>query len=547
VAELVWPGKYDASGQRSPVPRPASVVDTLELFPGEHELHNDRIVVGDNLHALNALLRDHAGKVDLVYIDPPFSTGGKFSVATRVGMPRDGRAPPEVEAPAYSDRWDGGVDGFLAMLDPRLRLAHELLAPHGSFYLHCDPTVGHAVKLLLDEIFGADSFQREIVWRIGWVSGFKSKARNWIRNHDLIFFYVKDPKHFTFNKIYVPYPEGYVRRDGSPPRGQGMPTDDVWNANDTEFLLEGADSLDSIQIKSFSREKCGYATQKNESIARRIIEASSNPGDLVADFFCGSGTTGVAARRLQRRFIGCDWSAAAVHLAKKRMLDVASPRGLSIERAGASAPMPTAEFVRLVHAHHGADAFVAAPSDAIDAARVDALGAEGAREIVARRFDLPLDHRAPPGVTLLRVMDDVLNPSVARERDAAVVELPTIDLRAHLEEGGVVLELVDYRFEHPERLSAELRSAVQQWSDLVDAWSVSWGAEPLLSRVRTDTIAYRTHHRRDLALRTAPHAIEGRRVHALVKIVDVLYQTTTVELVIERRGDAVDIVYARRG
>jgi DNA modification methylase len=523
------------------------VVDTLELFPGEHELHNDRIVVGDNLHALNALLRDHAGKVDLVYIDPPFSTGGKFSVATRVGMPRDGRAPPEVEAPAYSDRWDGGVDGFLAMLDPRLRLAHELLAPHGSFYLHCDPTVGHAVKLLLDEIFGADSFQREIVWRIGWVSGFKSKARNWIRNHDLIFFYVKDPKHFTFNKIYVPYPEGYVRRDGSPPRGQGMPTDDVWNANDTEFLLEGADSLDSIQIKSFSREKCGYATQKNESIARRIIEASSNPGDLVADFFCGSGTTGVAARRLQRRFIGCDWSAAAVHLAKKRMLDVASPRGLSIERAGASAPMPTAEFVRLVHAHHGADAFVAAPSDAIDAARVDALGAEGAREIVARRFDLPLDHRAPPGVTLLRVMDDVLNPSVARERDAAVVELPTIDLRAHLEEGGVVLELVDYRFEHPERLSAELRSAVQQWSDLVDAWSVSWGAEPLLSRVRTDTIAYRTHHRRDLALRTAPHAIEGRRVHALVKIVDVLYQTTTVELVIERRGDAVDIVYARRG
>jgi DNA modification methylase len=560
--ELLWPGKYDAQGVRAPVARPASVLDTVEVFAGDDE--PDRLIVGDNLHAMNALAGELAGRIDLVYVDPPFATGGKFSVATRVGQGRDGKPPPEVEAPAYADRWDGGVDGFLAVLDPRLRLVHELLAPHGSFYLHCDPTVGHAVKLLLDEIFGPECFQREIVWRIGWISGFKSKARNWIRNHDLIFFYVKDPRRFTFNKIHVPYPEGYVRRDGQPPRGQGMPIDDVWNANDTEFALEGAESLDSIQIKSFSREKCGYATQKNESIARRIVEASSNPGDLVADFFCGSGTTGVAARRLHRRFVGCDWSGAAVHIAKKRLLGVPSPRGLSVERARAAAPMPAAEWVSLVAQHHGvqpsesAAVFVAPPAESVDPGRIETLWVEthaaghAALRILARRFDLPLAHRCPPSVTLLRVLDDVLNPAVARERDAAVVELPTIDLRAELVEiaepegPGVVLTLAGYAFAHPERLSEALRAAVQQWSDLVDAWSVTWGPDPLLSRVRTDEIVYRTHHRRALSLRTAPHPLDGPRVQARVKIVDVLYQTTIVELAVERRGDALEIVHARR-
>ncbi|MBK9061400.1 MAG: site-specific DNA-methyltransferase [Flavobacteriales bacterium] len=129
------------------------------------------------------------------------------------------------------------------------------------------------------------------MWRIGWLSGYKTKAQNWIRNHDVIYYYVKDPKSFTFNKAYVPYPDGYVRRDGAEPTGKGTPIEDVWNANESEFALKGGESLDSIQIKSFSNEKTGYPTQKNESLLRRIIEASSKPNDLVLDFFCGSGTT----------------------------------------------------------------------------------------------------------------------------------------------------------------------------------------------------------------------------------------------------------------
>jgi adenine-specific DNA-methyltransferase len=332
VPEIVWTGKYvDGVRVDSPV-RPAALQPRSRFgaVPSRH-----RLLHGDNLGVLEALLDGESlrERVDLVYIDPPFGTGGRFQVATRVGSSRGGRPPPEIAAPAYSDRFEGGVDGFLAMLEPRLRRIHALLAPHGSFYVHVDPTVGHAVKLLCDEIFGPQSFQREIIWRIGWVSGFKTRARNWIRNHDTIFFYTKDPRRFTFHKHYVPYPEGYVRRDGSPPRGRGVPIDDVWNANETEFALRGKDSLDSIQIKSFSTEKSGYATQKNESLLRRIVGASSNPGDLVLDVFCGSGTTGVVAAELGRRFIGCDVNPVALHLATKRLLDVGPTPSVLIEEA----------------------------------------------------------------------------------------------------------------------------------------------------------------------------------------------------------------------
>ncbi len=310
--ELRWPGKYDAAGQRAPIPAPGQAIEA-EVRYGPPSPTVGRLVVGDNLAAMDALDAEGA-RLDLIYVDPPFATGASFSRTVALG-----EGEGEVRAPAFDDRWEGGVGGYLAMLDPRLRLCRRLLADHGSLYVHVDPTVGHAVKLLLDEIFGPECFQREIVWRIGWLSGFKTRARNWIRNHDTILFYTRDPARFTFNKQLVPYPPGYRRRDGSPPRGAGVPLEDVWNAGPADLALRGRDSLDSIQIKSFSREKTGWATQKNESLLRRIVEASSSPGDLVGDFFCGSGTTLAVAAALGRRFIGCDRSAAAVHLATERL------------------------------------------------------------------------------------------------------------------------------------------------------------------------------------------------------------------------------------
>ncbi|MFO0635677.1 MAG: site-specific DNA-methyltransferase [Nannocystaceae bacterium] len=317
--EVVWPGKYDAAGRRV---RPR--VSAASLLPCEHHgadadppAHHNLLVHGDNLAVLQALQAQHRGAVDLVYMDPPFATGTAFELALPVHVP--GAAGSTLRTPAFDDRWPSGA-AFREMLAPRLEQIHALLAPHGSLYVHVDPTRAHAVKLLLDEIFGADAFQREIVWRIGWVSGFKTRARNWIRNHDTILFYARDPAKLRFHKVYVPHPPGYVRRKGAPGRVDGIAVDDVWNAGAADLALRGADALDSIQIKSFSREKTGYATQKNASLLRRILAASSAPGELVLDPFCGAGTTAAVASAMGRRFLAVDRGAAAIQLARARLL-----------------------------------------------------------------------------------------------------------------------------------------------------------------------------------------------------------------------------------
>ena len=354
---------------------PAGLELQVEQRIGAGEPAGNLLICADNLRAMQALQATHTGAIDLIYLDPPFATGHDFVRTSFAGPDGEGRG--ELKAHAYHDRWPGGLAGFLRMLEPRLRLCHRLLAPQGSLYLHVDPTVGHYAKLVLDEVFGAACFQREIVWRIGWLSGYKTRANNWIRNHDLIFFYTKDPARFTFNKQYVPHPAGYRRRDGAAARSAGVPMEDVWNANVAEFALRGRDSLDSIQIKSFSREKTGWATQKNTSLLRRIVAASSRPGDVVADFFCGSGTTLVAAAELGRRFIGCDCALPAVEVAHARLLELRThvPEDMS-ERAGLSGfarcglglaerrlwlgEGGTGEHVARLLRHHGAVALVGA-------------------------------------------------------------------------------------------------------------------------------------------------------------------------------------------
>lgn len=338
-AELVWAGKYQEDGSLKPVDRtilPFQTVETVneskadrdqtqrDLFTKQAQDSNwrNQLVWGDNKIIMSSLLPKFAGKINLIYIDPPFATGQDFSFRVRIGDEEIVKEPSIIEDKAYRDTWGRGLDSYLQMMYERLFLMRDLLTENGSIYIHLDETVGHYVKGIMDEVFGIDSFQREIIWRIGWISGYKSAADNWIRNHDTILFYVKTPGKFIFNKDYTPYPKGYKRRDGEVPTGKGYPIEDVWNANAIEFELEGEDSLDSIQIKSFSTEKTGYATQKNESILRRIIKASSNEGDIIADFFCGSGTTLAVAEKLGRRWLGSDLSKWAIQVTRKRMLQI---------------------------------------------------------------------------------------------------------------------------------------------------------------------------------------------------------------------------------
>lgn len=515
--ELRWPGKY-VDGQRAPLLDRGAELVVREAFGTS----NNRLIRGDNLLALEALVRRAPGSVALVYIDPPFATGNRFALARRVGDKRQG-TEAELRLPAFDDAWDGGLAGFLRMLDPRIRLIRELLAPTGSLYVHVDPTVGHAVKLLLDEIFGPECFQREIVWRIGWVSGFKSRARNWIRNHDLIFYYTKDPQQFTFNKLYVPHPEGYERRAGEPAKVPGVAIDDVWNAGTSELELTGRESLDSIQIKSFSREKTGWATQKNESLLRRIISASSNPGDVVADLFAGSGTTAVVAAQIGRGFVVCDHSDAAVQITRGRLLEADVPFALceldSVELTQRLAMIEATHgepasvvLRRWLLAQLGADAVdvpgplagrrgdvglaLGLPGDPVTDATIDAVLVAAREQKLASvellafewatldraRAGMAAREREPgPELIPLQVGRGLFEPSVREtiwcEGGVAVWERPEVVISiTPLPEARLRVELIDVVLRRPEHLPAALRE--RGWAERVLGWSLADSVTP---------------------------------------------------------------------
>jgi len=251
---------------------------------------NCKLYHQDNLELLKTLPDNY---INLIYCDILYNTGRKFK--------------------DYDDNLGTPQEAIL-WYEPRLIEMRRILKDTGSIYLHMDFRLVHYMKVKMDEIFGLNNFQRHIIWRIGWVSGYKTKTNNWIRNHDDILFYSKSDK-YTFNKEYVKYPEKYKRRDGKQPKGAGIPIEDTWNCNEL-------DMLNSIQIISFSKEKTGYPTQKNKKLLERIIRASSNQNDIVADFFMGSGTTGEVAVELERRFIGCDISERACEITKNRILSL---------------------------------------------------------------------------------------------------------------------------------------------------------------------------------------------------------------------------------
>jgi len=274
--------------------------------------HN-MLILGDNLQAMKTLLQmkergelvnaDGTSGVRLIYIDPPFATKRDFKGSQ--------------DQKAYQDKIAGA--DFLEFFRKRLVLLKALLSDDGSIYVHLDWKKTHYVKVLMDEVFGEQNFVREIIWRIGWISGYKSIAKNWIRNHETILFYAKRNSSFIFNKKYLPYPKGYERWGGRE-KGQGLPIEDVWGV----FEKEGVTSL---AVVSFARQATGYPTQKPEGLLSRIISASSNEGDIVLDAFAGSGTTCAVAEKLKRRWVGIDCGKLATYTIQKRMLNLHSEIG----------------------------------------------------------------------------------------------------------------------------------------------------------------------------------------------------------------------------
>ncbi|MBT3239272.1 MAG: site-specific DNA-methyltransferase [Chloroflexi bacterium] len=269
----------------------------------DQEIMN-KIIFGDNMKALKNIPSE---SVHLIYIDPPFNTGKvqkrtqikteRNSDGDRVGFKGQTYQTKIVGTKAYEDSFDD----FISFISPRLEEAYRILAPNGTLYFHIDYREVHYCKILLDEIFGRENFLNEIIWAYDY--GGRSK-RKWPAKHDNILVYVKDIKNYTFNQDAVdriPYmAPGLVGKEKAA-RGK-TPTDTWWHTI----------------VSPTGKEKTGYPTQKPLGILRRILQASSNPGDMVVDFFAGAGTTGAAALELDRKFLLVDSNPEAIEVMKKR-------------------------------------------------------------------------------------------------------------------------------------------------------------------------------------------------------------------------------------
>jgi len=321
MPELNWPGK------RLPVPVPASLMTEAVVFPHGRGYPGprpqNRLILGDNLSVMAGLLPEYEGRVHLIYADPPFFTNRKFHA--RIGRGEDSRKPAGWQlADGYPDHWKD-LDAYLQFLYERLALMTRLLAPNGTLYLHLDWHADAYARLLLDELLGPESLLNEIIWTYHGPSPIRTAFN---RKHDTILAYVKGPK-YTFNADAVrePYNPSTVKTFAASPKAgfgkipnlaRGKVPEDWWY-----FPV----------VARLHKERTGYPTQKPEALLERIILASSNPGDLVADFFCGSGTTPLVAARTGRRFLAADENFRAVHTTRKRLAGTES--AFTLERVSA--------------------------------------------------------------------------------------------------------------------------------------------------------------------------------------------------------------------
>lgn len=397
MVELVWDGKYDAEGKRIAPLRialPFQTVETvnesaqqrqrtLDLFSaGRDPEWRNRLIWGEKKYVLPSLLPEFAGKVDLIYIDPPFATGADFSYLAEVGEETFEKEPNIIEEKAYRDIWGKGLNSYFQWFYETASLLFELLASTGTLYVHLDWRMVHYARVILDEIFGEDKFQNEIVWRRSLPHGnvdYKFGA-----SHDTILRYTKS-EEFCWNPQYAPHRDEYLEQfykyveEGTNRRYRLISCINPnpnrpnltyeWNGvtrvwkfsrermqrmHDEGLLVYSKNGIPSYKgfldemkgvpmqdiwidvspLMGSSTEKINYPTQKPEALVQRIVEASSNENDLVLDCFCGSGTTAAVAEKLNRRWITCDLGRFAIHTTRKRLLGIEGVRPFVVQNLG---------------------------------------------------------------------------------------------------------------------------------------------------------------------------------------------------------------------
>ena len=605
MTELIWDGKYDKDGKRVGPVRVALPFQTIEtvnksaedrlrtrsLFAqGQQTEWRNRLIWGDKKYVLPSLLPEFAGKVDLIYIDPPFDTGSDFSLTATIPDHAETeedegasfvKEPSAIEQKVYRDTWGTGLDSYLAWFHDTTVLLRELLADEGSLYVHLDWHVVHYVKVILDGVFGYDSLRNEIVWRY---RRWTADSRNYQRMHDVLLWYTKSTS-YRFNPQFEAFSEKTVVAPYKRKVEGGRAVQDKTRLmdRDPENGVAMHDVWDIPYIHPVAKERTGYPTQKPEALLERVLVGHTDPGDLVADVFCGAGTAAAVAEKLGRRWIACDLSRFAIHTSRKRLLGIEGVKPFVVQNLGKYERQAWQEFefadaegraaladtyrqfvLGLYHAEpvsgftwlHGVrgDRMIhvggveapvsygdvqgiirelwqaAGKSQDITTNGVDVLGWEFAFDPNETTRQLAAEHKID--LQFKQIPREVMDKKAVDAGDIQFFELGALDVDMEADGRQVTLTLKDFIIP-PDELPNDVRSAIKHWSQWIDYWAVDWN-------YRDDTFhnewqAYRTKKDPKITLSTRRRYEKAGSYVAVVKVIDILGNDTTKALSVEAR------------
>ena len=533
----------------------------------------NKLIWGDNKYVMSALLEKYAGKIDLIYIDPPFATGANFSTTVTIGDNEDVKHTKEasaIEELAYRDTWGSGLDSFLQMMYDRLLLMRDLLSEKGSVYVHLDWHVGHYIKVMMDEIFGYKNFVNEITWH--YYNKMAPDSKCFPRASDRILIYAKNNGKHVFHKqqekrdkpvkqlvrkfidgkaINVRNDEGEVQYRETDERR----VDDVWRIS----MLQPADRTENLF----------YPTQKPEAILERAIKASSNEGDLVADFFCGSGTTAAVAEKLGRRWITSDLGRYAIHTARKRFLEIEGCKPFEILNIGKyerqywqtiqfgnkTPEQSMAEYIAFVLKLYKAEALPGSAyihgkkgNKLVHIAGVDAPVTFGdiqhaledtrrmkQKELVVLGWEWEMGlhdvveqeaEKAGIKLHLLSIPREAMDKRAVDAGDIQFFELAYLETEVKKSAHGYQIKLTDFVIPNLDLIPAEVKKLIKKWSDYIDYWSVDWDYKD--DTFHNQWQSYRTKKDRSLELTSDPKQYDKKGDYkVMVKVIDIFGNDTT--------------------
>jgi len=504
--ELVWPDK------KTTVDRVILPFQTIETAnePREKTLSSwtesqktewkNKLIWGDNKLIMSSLLKDFAGKINLIYIDPPFASGQDFSIQVDVGDNEIVKEQTIIEEKVYRDTWGKGLQSYLQMMYDRLVLMKELLAEKGSIYVHVDRRVNSYIRVILDEIFGDKNLINEIIWHYD--QGTRPKTA-FGHKHDTIFRYAKNPDDYIFNAkdILVPFESGMTkwRYTVGGQKGKEMPEgkipSDVWN----------------IKLNAMSLEHIGYPTQKPEELLKKIVISSSNKNDLVADFFCGSGTTGAVAEKLNRKWVMADLSKFAIHTTRKRLLDIPGCKPFEILNLGNYEKQKFIEIgngnrgdylkfilalyraqrltgYSLLHGRKGSNIVHIGNVDSVvtlqeikDAVKecssmggkyIDILGWDfemGLHDVVDE-----VGEEFGVKIKLVQIPREALEINDPTKQEVKFFDLNFLELDHKTEGRKVIVSLKQFIIANPEYIPDEVKEKIKKFTDYIDYWAVDF-------------------------------------------------------------------------